>query len=95
MIVNLAVHCQYLLLVRRKQWLSATLWVDNRQSLMGEYGRATTIYSTPVRSAVTDFLTHLQCLIAQRMRLLLYIQYCYYSTHNLTYFKILLQRYNK
>ena len=71
MVIDLAVHSQNLLTVWAVKRLAARLRVDDAQSLVGEDGRATTIDTTPVRSAVTDLLTHLQCFITQSMRLLL------------------------
>ena len=71
MVVYLTVHRQHLFPVGREQRLSPTLWVHNAQSLVSQNGAAATVYSTPVRSAVADFLTHLQCFFTQLMRLLL------------------------
>ena len=81
MVVYLTIDGEDLFLIRTIERLTTTLGVHNAQSLVGENGTATTVYSTPVRSAVADFLTHLQRLITQRMRLLLNIQYSYDSTH--------------
>ena len=85
-VVNLAVDRQNLFLVRRIQRLSATFRVDDAQPLMGEDRLSATVYSTPVRSAMTYFLTHPQCFLAQRRRLLLHVQYCYNSTHVAMFF---------
>ena len=52
---------------------------------MGKNSTPATIDSTPVRSTMTDLLTHLQCLLAELMRLLLDVKYCYDSTHNPIY----------
>ena len=57
---------------------------------MGQHGTSATVYSTPVWSAMADLLTHLQRFISQCMRLLLNVQYSYYSTHILTFFSFLL-----
>ena len=58
MVIYLAIHGQHLLMVRRIQRLTARLRVDNAQSLVSQDGRAAAIDATPVRSAVTDLLTH-------------------------------------
>ena len=58
MVVDFAVDGQYLTAVGRVQGLSSAFGVDDAQSFVSEYGRATTIYTTPVWSAVTDLLTH-------------------------------------
>jgi hypothetical protein len=71
MVIDLTIDGQHLLAVWGVERLSATLRVDDAQSLVGEDGRTTTVYATPVRTTVTDLLTHLQCLIAELMRLLL------------------------
>ena len=80
MIVDLTVHGQDLLLVGAVERLAATFGVNDRESLMCQDGRAATVDSTPVRSAVTDFLTHTQRLLSQLLRLLLDIKYGYNST---------------
>ena len=85
MIVDFSIDGEHLLTIRREQGLSARFWVDDAQSLMGEDGCATTVDTTPVRSAMTDLLTHFQCFFTQLMRLLLDIQYCNNSTHILIY----------
>jgi hypothetical protein len=82
-VIDLAIDSQHLFAVWREQRLSTTLWVHDTQSLMGKDGRPTTIDTTPVRSAMADLLTHLQRFVTQSLCLLLYIQYCYDSTHNI------------
>ena len=81
MVVYLTIDSQYLLFVRRKKRLTATLWVNDTQSLMGKDSATTTIYTAPVRTTMTYLLTHLQSLLTQFLRLLFYIQYCCNSTH--------------
>ena len=87
-IVYLAVHGKYLFEVGREQRLSAALRIDNRQSLMTQYGRTATINATPVRSTVSDFLRHVESLSPQCAHISLYIEYSSYSTHDLLFFKI-------
>ena len=86
MVIDLTIHSQHLLTVRAVKGLSSAFRVNDAQSLVSKDGRAAAIYSTPVRPAMTDFLTHLQCLVTQSLCLLFDVQYCYYSTHNLLYF---------
>ena len=71
MVIDFAVDGQHLFAVGRIQRLASTLWIDDAQPLVGEDGRAATVYSTPVGSAVADLLTHLQCFLSQCMRLFL------------------------
>jgi hypothetical protein len=70
-VINLTIDSQYLFTVWREQGLTTTLRVNDAQSLVGKDGRATTVDTTPVRSAVTDLLTHLQRFITQSLCLLL------------------------
>jgi hypothetical protein len=70
-VINLTIDSQYLFTVWREQGLTTTLRVNDAQSLMGKDGRAATVDTTPVRSAVTDLLTHLQRFITQSLCLLL------------------------
>lgn len=86
MIINLAIDCQNNIAIGTVKGLTARLWIDNAQALMGKDGRATTVDATPVGATVADLLTHLQGFLTQFMRLLLNIQYCYYSTHNFSFF---------
>ena len=83
MVIDFAVDSQHLLLVRRIQRLTTRFRVHDAQTLVGKDGASATIDTTPVRSAVTDFLTHLQYFLAELMRLLLNIQYSNDSTHKI------------
>ena len=92
MVIDFAVDSQHLLLIRRIQRLTTRFRVHDAQTLVGKDGTSATIDTTPVRTAVTDFLTHLQCFLAELMRLLLDIQYSNDSTHiiyNLRFYNLL------
>ena len=84
-VVYLTVHSQHLLAVGREQRLTSTLRVDNAQSLVRQYGASRTMNAAPVRTAVTYLLAHAKRLGAQLWRLLLNVEYCYYSAHNNLY----------
>ena len=58
MVIDFAVDGQHLLSIRAVEGLPTRLRVNDAQPFMGQDGRATAKDSTPVRSAVTDFLTH-------------------------------------
>ena len=47
-----------LLAIRRIQWLSATFRIDDGKTFVSQDGTAAYINTTPVRSAMTDFLRH-------------------------------------
>lgn len=82
MVVDLSVYGQHLFAIWREKRLSARFGINDREALMGQDGRAAAIDSTPVGSAMTDFLTHAQGFLPQRVRLFCYIEYSYDSTHN-------------
>ena len=86
MVVDLTVHGKYLLPIWREKGLATRFWVYDTQTLVSENGAAATVDTTPVWSAVTDLLTHFQCFLTKSLCLLFYVQYCYYSTHNLSVF---------
>ena len=65
MVIDFAIDGQHLFLVGRIEGLSAALGVDDAQSLMGEDGTPAAVYTTPIWTAVADFLTHLQGLLTQ------------------------------
>jgi len=85
MVVYLSVDGQnqlpFALSGRSIEGLSPTLWVDNAESLMGKNGRTAHIDSTPIWSAMAQFLAHRQRFITQLLRLFPDIQDCYYTTH--------------
>ena len=83
MVVDFSIHGQYLTAVGRVQRLLSALRVDDGEALVGKNGRAATIDSTPVGSAMTDFLTHSQCFLSQIRSLLLDVENTNYSTHSL------------
>ena len=93
MVINLTIDSKDLLAVGREQRLTATLRVHNAQSLVGQDSRATTVDTTPVRSAMADLLTHLQRFITKSLCLLFHIQYRNDSTHTISIFVITLFRY--
>ena len=81
MVVNFAVHGQHLTAVGREEGLAARLGIDDAQALVGQDGGGAAIDAAPVRPAVTDFLTHTQSLLTQRLRRLLNVQQSYDATH--------------
>ena len=83
MVVDLAVHGQNQLSVRRNQGLSTRLRIHDTQAFVAQHGAASAPYTAPVRSAVTELATHLQGLPAQGVRLLPDIENTDYSTHRL------------
>ena len=81
MVVDLAVDGQHLTAVGREEGLAARLGIDDAQALVGQDGGGAAIDAAPVRPAVTDFLTHTQSLLTQRLRRLLNVQQSYDATH--------------
>ena len=82
MIVYLTVYGKYHFMVGRVERLPSTFRVDDRKAFVCQDGTAAYIDTTPVRSAMTDFLCHTQCFVPQFFRLVLYIEYSCYSTHD-------------
>ena len=80
-IINLSVDGQHLFAVGAVERLLAALRVHDAQSLMAQDGMRAAVYTAPVWSAMTDFLTHAQSLLAQLAALFFYIKDTYYSTH--------------
>ena len=80
MVIDFAVDSQYPFPVRRIEGLPTRFRVNNAQSFMSQNGPLVflsrcpfvrrDIDTTPVRTAVAYFLTHLQCLLAQFSRLM-------------------------
>ena len=83
MIVNLAIDSQHMLGNGREQRLSARLWVNYAQTLMRQNSRTADIDAAPVRTAVTDFLTHTQSFLSELRRILLDVKDRNNSTHNI------------
>ena len=81
MVIDLTIDRQYLLLVRREQRLLARLRVDDRQSLMTQDCRPTSVDAAPIGTTMTNFLTHAQSLLTQLRCLFLNVENRYYSTH--------------
>ena len=74
MIVNLTIDGEHLLLVGREQRLTTALRIYNTKTLMRQYCCPADLYTTPVRSAVTDFLTHPQGFLPELRCLFLNVQ---------------------
>jgi hypothetical protein len=65
MVVYLTVYGQHLQTILAEKGLTARLRVHNTQTLVSQYGRASTPDSAPVRTAVTNPATHFQCLLSE------------------------------
>ena len=85
-VIDFAVYGKYLFMVGREKGLLSALGVDNGQTLVGKDSGPPAIDSAPVGSAVTYFLCHGKCLVAERFGLFLDIEYADYSTHKFVSF---------
>ena len=83
MIIDLTVDGKDLLAIRRIQWLSATFRIDDGKTFVSQDGTAAYINTTPVRSAMTDFLRHSKHFVSQFLGLRFDIEDTYDSTHDI------------
>ena len=83
MIIDFTVDGKDLLAIRRVQWLSATFRIDDGKTFVSQDGTAAYINTTPVRSAMTDFLRHSKRFVSQFLGLRFDIEDTYDSTHDI------------
>ncbi len=82
MVVYLPVDSKHHTSVGVIQPLITRLGVDNTQSLVSKNSRAAAEYTAPVGPAMSDFFAHAEDFLPELRRLLLYVEYSYYATHN-------------
>ena len=89
MVINLTIDGENLFPVGGKQRLSAAFRVHDGEAFMRQNSCLSTVDTTPVRTAVTDFLTHTKGFLPEHLRLL-DIEYSYDSTHTIFTLKYVL-----
>ncbi len=81
MIVDLTVHGEHNVAIRRIEGLTSRFRIYDAQALMGQHSRTSYVNAAPIRTAMSDFFTHAKSLLPDVGRLLFDIEYSYYATH--------------